>query len=155
MSGWGIDYNSGVAERICDSVCGGKHLKGFDSAEHKLGLLKSALEKILFDAEWWGEKCYNAANHYQAMQKDLAERPGDFSESHAREAVSKSPQTLFAYADELKSGQSRLHDAITSVDEMLKRLQNAKHDATEGGKKVTVKISHAIELMARYLHVDF
>lgn len=155
MSGWNIDFNKSIAEAIGDEVKCCKHLAGFDVASNKLKSLKSKLEGALFDAEWWASKCDSAATHYEHLQKQYNDNPADFSASHAQEVNGKSPQTLSSYAAALKSGADKLRAAIESVGEMLSNLERAKDDAVEQSKAVADKIFYAVELMDKYLHVEF
>lgn len=155
MSGWNVEFNSHVEESVYNAVQSGKHLKGFSIAEQKLNDLKSLLDKIRFDCDWWREKCESEADHYAYMQKQLRENPNDFSEEHAREVSSKSPQVFYEYSAKLKEGANKLRDAISYINEILNNLERARDDAEEDGKKVSDKIMHAIELMEEYLRVSF
>ena len=155
MSDRNIEFNKSVAEAIGDEVKRCKHLAGFGVAESKLKSLKGMLEGALFDAEWWRDKCESAAIHYEHLQKQYNDNPADFSESHAQEVNGKSPQTLSSYAEELKSGADKLRAAIESVGEMLDNLERAKDCAVEQSKAVADKIFYAVELMDKYLQVEF
>lgn len=155
MSGRNVDYNRNTAECVYNDIRKGKHLKGFSVAEEKLGYLKSELESIRFDAEWWGAKCKESADHYNYMQEQLRQNPQDFSDDHAIEVSRKSPQVLYGYAAVLKEGENKLRTAIIKINDILKMLNYAKDAAEKSGKTVLDKISHAIGLMDSYLRVNF
>lgn len=152
---WNVNFNKNTAENVYSAVQKNKHLKGFYCAEDKLNDLKNKLENLLFEAEWWGGKCKEAADHYAYMQKQYQDNPNDFSDAHAREVNNKSSQMLYDYVTALSGGASKLRDAINAVTEILTKIKYAEDDAKEESKKVLEKITHAIDLMDSYLRVSF
>lgn len=155
MSAWNVNYNRAVAERIGDDIKRGKHLSGFAAAEDKLKYLQGVLQSVLNEAAWWRDKADRAAMHYDGMQKQLRENPQDFSPEHAREVSSKSPSALYDLAAKLKAGERRLYEAMTSVGEILKHVQNAHDRAQADSVMISDKIARAIDLMNSYLKVTF
>lgn len=152
---WNINFNHYAADNVYSAVQRNKHLSGFSVAEEKLNILKNRLENLLFDAEWWGGKCKEKADHYSYMQDELRKNPDDFSAEHAREVAGQSPQKFYDYAAALNGGANRLRDALNEVSEILKKVEGASCDAKEDSKKVLDKIKQAIDLMDRYLRVNF
>lgn len=152
---WNIRFNNYTAEQVYESVKLDKHLIGFDNAESKLNTLKNKLEELFFDANWWKDKCENAAVHYENMQRNLYEHPEDFSEENVKEANSKSPQLLYDIANALEDGTHKLQGALSKINYILKNLKLAKDESKDESKKVLDKISNAIDLMEKYLGVNF
>lgn len=155
MSEWNVNYNSAVAERIGDDIKCGKHLSGFVNAEDKLMYLQGVLKNVLSEASWWRDKAEQAAMHYDGMQKQLRENPQDFSSEHAREVCGKSPAALYDMTAKLKAGESRLYEAINSVGEIIKHVQNAQERAQADSVMIYDKIARAIDLMNSYLDVAY
>lgn len=152
---WNINFNKSAAENIYYAVERHRHLTGFLKAEDKLNNLKSRLENLLSEIEWVIDKCKKSADHYAYMQKELQANPEDFSDEHAREVSSKSPQILYEYVADLNSGASKVRDAINAIGNILDKIKHAENEAEEESKKVLEKITHAIELMDSYLRVSF
>ena len=152
---WNVNFNSHTAEGVYDAVERGKYLAGFSNARDRLEALKRELERLLSEAKWWGDQCESAAVHYEHTLKQLQDYPGNFSDDNAREANSKSPQMLYEYTAALRSGASKLQDAINKIGEILSNLNRAQDEAEEDGKKVLEKIKQAIDLMESYLKVNF
>lgn len=152
---WSIDFDKYIAESVYSSVENGNHLTGFSKAQDELTNLKYKLENMLFDCEWWGGKCESTAEHYDYMQKQLQDNPDDFSDDHAREVQSQSPEVLYNYAAALRGGTIILQEAIARINEISTNISNAKNEAEAGQKNVLDKIKQAIELMDEYLGVRF
>lgn len=150
-----IEYAEYTANAVSEAVQKGAHLKGFSVAANALETLIKKLKEVLFDAEWWRNQCEQEARAYEAMQRDLRTNPEAFSAERTREVCRKSPKKLYAYADVLKDGEENARRAIEFIEERMHELELAEFDAKEDTKKVTEKISYAMELMNEYLKVSF
>lgn len=148
---WNISYDRYTASRAYSSIEKKRHLAGFDNAETALKNLSRMFADLQSQCEWWASKYESEAAHYAQLQEEYRKNPDNFSKEKAQKAMSKSPQELNEHAEALKRGRSACVSALQKISDIENNLRYAKDNAESESKIILKRISHAMEVMDKYL----